>query len=969
MKNKVLLSLIVVLLSALVVPAQAQKKRYIYGGLFNAFTREILVGAKVSLLRADSTVVDTMTIKPGHKFAERLPAWYFTVPDDLPQSIVKFELDGYFPTYIDIPAYHFKGRKNTLLFDAYARREPRSQDLGEATVTATKVKFYMKKDTLVFNADAFQLAEGSMLDALIGQLPGVELKDDGRILVNGRQVESLLLNGEDFFKGDNRLMLDNLPSYTVQNVQVYEKQTDVGRMLGKKMGDEPYVMDVKLKKQYSIGWVGNAEAGYSSEGNYLARLFAMRFTPQSRVTVVGNINDVNDNRKPAQNSEWTPEQMPSGLLTTRLAGVDYMVNDKFKRFEVSGNVTARHTDSDNLTRSAGETFLPQGNTYERSERRNRRHDINVSTGHTFKFMHENSVTLLFKPSYSYSTWRARYASAAATFSALPGVTDVAALIDSIRRPDAGNLLRRLAVNRTITESFGDGRTHNGGLSFNGDFKTGVGDLVSVSASVWGNDTRGDSYEHYRLDYPATGGATDYRNNWNKNRPYRDLNASAGINYMIWVAGNTNIRPGYDFGYSSSRRDNTLYRLDRLAGWGLDDDAPLGLLPSEQDVLTDALDTQNSEERLQTDLSHTARVVLEHHKFYDEGDRRFSFYTYLPLTMTHSRLDYKRHTYDGITTRNTTFFNPRVSVTYKWHGQARSVDFSYRLSHSAPDMANLIDLENDVDPLNIYLGNAALKNTATHVVSLSHSNNSGRKQRYFNVSANWRVSSNAVAWGYVYDRTTGVRTYRPDNVSGNYTLSGGLNYAMPLDRAKRLNFSTGTFAQVYHGVDLISTTSGVAPARSTTDVYWVTESLKFDYRMGKVKAGVKAYCSWNRPTSDRADFEAFTVWDFNYGPTVQVDLPWDLQLATDLTLYSRRGYEDAAANTDDLMWNARLAKRALRGNLTFAVDAFDILGQLSNLTQTVNSQGRFETWRNVTPRYVMFHVIYRLNIRPKQQPGT
>lgn len=92
----------------------------------------------------------------------------------------------------------------------------------------------------------------------------------------------------------------------------------------------------------------------------------------------------------------------------------------------------------------------------------------------------------------------------------------------------------------------------------------------------------------------------------------------------------------------------------------------------------------------------------------------------------------------------------------------------------------------------------------------------------------------------------------------------------------------------------------------------------------------------------------------------------MQLVTDLTLYCRRGYDDPAANTNDVVWNARLSKRILKGGLTFSVDAFDMLGQLSNLTQTVNSQGRFETFRDVTPRYVMFHVIYRLNIKPQKR---
>lgn len=121
-------------------------------------------------------------------------------------------------------------------------------DLDEVTVTATKVKFYNKGDTLVYNADAFQLAEGSMLDALIRQLPGAELRDNGQIFVNGRFVEDLLLNGKDFFKGNNQIMLDNLPTYLVKDVKVYDKLGKNSEFLGHEMaGDKRYVMDINLK--------------------------------------------------------------------------------------------------------------------------------------------------------------------------------------------------------------------------------------------------------------------------------------------------------------------------------------------------------------------------------------------------------------------------------------------------------------------------------------------------------------------------------------------------------------------------------------------------------------------------------------------------------------------------------------------------------------------------------------------------
>ena len=90
--------------------------------------------------------------------------------------------------------------------------------LGTATVKASLVKMVVDHDTIVYNAGAFQLAEGSMLDGLIKQLPGAEIRDN-RIYVNGEFVQSLLVNGKDFFKGDPAIALENLPAYMVNKIK------------------------------------------------------------------------------------------------------------------------------------------------------------------------------------------------------------------------------------------------------------------------------------------------------------------------------------------------------------------------------------------------------------------------------------------------------------------------------------------------------------------------------------------------------------------------------------------------------------------------------------------------------------------------------------------------------------------------------------------------------------------------------
>ena len=77
------------------------------------------------------------------------------------------------------------------------------------------------------------------------------------------------------------------------------------------------------------------------------------------------------------------------------------------------------------------------------------------------------------------------------------------------------------------------------------------------------------------------------------------------------------------------------------------------------------------------------------------------------------------------------------------------------------------------------------------------------------------------------------------------------------------------------------------------------------------------------------------------------------------MYSRRGYSEPSMNTNELVWNARLAKRLMKGNLIVMFDGFDLLGNLSYVRRSINAQGRTETFYNVIPSYGLLHVAYKL----------
>ena len=189
--------------------AQAQ---YLVGNVVDADNHR-LRGATVELLSArDSSVMESTVVdKSPYVAGVGWPDFKFSVQADS-SYIVRFSMLGYKTEYrnVKIGQVAFERISVDMKEDAQA--------LQEIIVKATRVKMVMRGDTIVYDATAFDLSEGSMLDALIRQLPGARLSK-GVITINGRRVSSLLVDGRDFFNGDATMALKNLPAYTVDKVK------------------------------------------------------------------------------------------------------------------------------------------------------------------------------------------------------------------------------------------------------------------------------------------------------------------------------------------------------------------------------------------------------------------------------------------------------------------------------------------------------------------------------------------------------------------------------------------------------------------------------------------------------------------------------------------------------------------------------------------------------------------------------
>lgn len=483
-------------------------------------------------------------------------------------------------------------------------------------------------------------------------------------------------------------------------------------------------------------------------------------------------------------------------------------------------------------------------------------------------------------------------------------------------------------------------------------------MTKLSGSF--DKANGENYSHIDLRHGKnTTGSDMFQNRYN---PSSSLNykyeASAMYNYSNAKQNPLRVIALYSYSKHYSSGNYKQYRLDRFSEWS-GDTYPLGALPSTTDSLQQSLDYQNSYRSIATSDIH--KVDIKVIKHFTLLGKQMNICLQPVLRVQTDKLDYTRGEVDTTTMRSTIVLEPYVRLGFDDFG------LSYHMSYSEPSLVRMLDIVDDNNPLVVRYGNPNLKRTRRHSVNLNRSWWKREISRDIRLIARYNFIENAVAEAMVYDPQTGIRTYRPENINGNWDAGAAFHFTQALDKEQRFFLTTKTDASFANSVDYLSLADAVESTRSEVRNLVLSENLALNYKWKNYSIGLRADVCYTNATSPRADFTAINVADFNYGVNAQLNLPWNFSLSTDLTMYSRRGYEDRTMNSNDLVWNARLTNASLlHGNLVFTLDGFDILGQLSTVRRTLNAQGRTETWYNTVPRYAMLHIVYRLNIEPKKR---
>ena len=983
---------------------KVKKERTIalWGHVYDHVTKAGISDAFITLMRSDSTVVDTMHVFSQGQYNATKPdvAYRFSIPAHPQKFIIRAEHPDYEPCYINYEVKHIA--RNTY-FDApwhYMKKRPKNYDLeggmlGAVGIKATKVKIAFRGDTIVYNADAFNLPEGSMLDALIRQLDGVELKDDGRILVNGTQIDELTLNGNDFFKGNNNVLLENLPHYTVQNIQVYHKTTEKSEYLGYDAEKKKYVMDVVLKREYAQGWLANVEvaggtpfgekdiAGKAYDERFIARLFALRYTDNSRFSVFANTNNVNETRKPGSNGEWTPSNMPTGQRTTRAAGADLLIDDSKKRWKENASVELNWSQFDNRSHTSSEQFFANSaSTFSRSQTDYLTKSLYFHGSNNFELkkpfwmqqyteiqyqdnpLRNNSIS--FSTTIDPSCWGNTRQALDSAFSASLSLEKQAELINRSRNRSRSNSTR-----------------FYGGSYTDIDYKLPTGDVLSLTVNGNFAHQTAKEYSQQAIDYMKTAGQNTRQNRF-ASRPEDNYHYYFMPKYTIsWLNGFKLIT---SYRYLQERRENhnDTYRLDRLGGIYSED--AFGILPSSHDSLFLAIDAENAYSR--THLRKEHRIMLLPRYVKETKDDYYFIEATLEGYNVREKLRYTSANVDTTLYQNCYTFSPIIEAYIAKDNWMRYFQFYYNMEWKTPDLFQKVNVRNNENPLAVRMGNPNLKAPIIHRLQTSVTRRWNEHKTNISLGYGLRFYLDQISQGYTYDATNGVYTYMPMNIDGNWQTYFWSNLSRNLDKKDSFTLSNYIHGDYSRNVDFASASSAsFVPNGSSvgavthTNNYYIEDRLTLNYRFDDLSVGSQFYGEYRHTTNREHTIEAINAVNFSYGLNATYNFQkesfphWlrSLSIKSDIKMFSRRGYGSADLNTDDLVWNIQLMRtlrnpfgKSAGGSLTASFEAFDILHQLSNTSIVINGQGRTETIQNTLPRYLMLHLTYNFAKTPKNR---
>ncbi|MCR4994639.1 MAG: TonB-dependent receptor [Bacteroidales bacterium] len=910
------------------------------GTVYESSTLKGLPGASVVV--NDSTgklVAGRQTVESGHFMIPGIPVGKYT----LKVSFMGFKTQSF--------ALNLSGKGGNKKVNDILMKEDATL-MAEAVVEGKLPEMTIVDDTVMYNAAAFSLPPGSMVEELIKKLPGIVIDENGKITHNGKEVRQILVDGKEFFGNNQQLVLKNIPAEIVDKVKAYDKQSDLARITGIDDGEEQTVLDLEIKKDKRRGWFGRATAGYGTEQRYTAHGDVYRFLDKQKAGIVANADNTGGN----------------GMQDNQ--SVAASLNLEWDKIELNGGASGRFNQSSGSSWSNSQNFENKNAAYSNRISNNSSHSNSFDTNWRIEWKPDTMTNILMRPRFSINGNRSHGRSESATFN-----DDPYSLVDD---PLAQlSELRSIGVNHNLNANRNASDNISGSLSLQINRRLNKpGRNITFNVNGGLNESDGNSSNYSQIDYyqilALTGEDSIYHKIQYDNSNNTGRNLSARFSYTEPIATGQFLQFSYNYSYRYNDRNRTVASIfDPFV-----DTYFLGIDNYDGHVDLAVPDTAQCNYTKNHYQNHDLRLQ------YRIIDSKMRLNFGINVQPQINSVDYTKGWKHYDVSRTIANWAPTLNFRYRFTRQ-HQIEARYGGQSGQPSITDLIpDTLSNANPLAIRLGNPNLKPSFTHNARLEWRLSQPDYQRSYNFNARFGTTQNSTTSRTEYNETTGGRVTMPVNINGNWNASTNFNFNTAFkDQRFRMNSSTSYNHTTAKG--FVYRSDEHATVGINTNSNRLNEGLRFTFRddfdsratyideesedgaayyKNTLEVNLHGNFSYNATRSNSTAATNLDIYNFSYGLSANWNFWFGLNLSTDINQSSRRGYADDIMNTNQWIWNAQATYSFLkRRQAILTLRWNDILGQRDMVNRNINATSRTDSDSERVVSYAMLSFTYRFNM--------
>lgn len=888
--------------------------------------------------------------KEGNKPIESATVYVVAVKDSAVVDYSITEKNGSFSISVRKQANPILLKVSSLGYKTYVKRYPdlnadldagailmedEATNLDEVIIKSEAPPIRIKNDTLEFNASSFKVRPDANVEALLKQLPGVEIDSDGKITVNGKEVNQILVNGKPFFDKDGKIALQNLPSDIINKVQITDSKTKKEEISGVKAASNNASINLTIDEDKNKGFFGKVMGGYGTDDRYESSLLANYFKGKQKISILASSNNINstgfsmneifDSMGGGRNNSIYTSDNGSfgingmnfgggkGITQSNMVGLNY-ADEFIKDMDFNGSYFYTDANAKNTNRTRQVNLLPGGNytTESNAKTVDDKYAHNFNTNFEYKI--DSTSTIYLSPKFVKAN--SKFRSDSNEFSEDEnGLRLNERSANTFDETDNTSFSNQIYYFKTLKRK---GRSIS--LGFDNENSKDETSSLNRSATTFFRDTDNDGV----IDEVSE----DNRNQTIFNRRIKD-SYSASFEYMEPIVDSIRLKIGVEYNRQKTITDKNAFDFDAVSGSYAD----------RNDLLSNYLSSATNT------VTPSAGINIEKNKMY------FGVSAGTSITKFENNSLYLGQA----TTLNKDYVLPSANayINYRF-SKSKSLWANYTYTVDFPSANQILPVEDLSDALNTYIGNPDVNPNKSHYTYISFRDYDYATKSGYSLYGGGTFYDNQVVSSTVYDESR-KRTTTYENISGSYSTWFGGNWNKSIKHeAHSYRFGIGLSAGYSKSIGY--TNGELFDAKALR----LTPRVSFNYDYGELFSINPTYnftYSDTQYTNYTLEKTSNVLHKFNIQTTTY--WPKHVVFGNDFGYNYNSNIADGFKK-DFYLWNSSLGYNFLGDKLLAKVKVYDLLNQNQSATRTITATSIRDEENIVLKRYLMFSLTYKLD---------